>query len=115
MVTDEKDSRDRLPARAAGAGTFAWGGAAGTYFFCDRVNQLTVVVLGQVSGDGESISQALNYGRMRVQALNYSVGCPALRPELCRRCYCLFPELREAQEAAEERGRENKALSGFTG
>ena len=48
MVTDAKDARDRLPARAAGAGTFAWGGAAGTYFFCDPVNQLTVVMLTQV-------------------------------------------------------------------
>ena len=49
MVTDAKDvARDRLPARAAGVGTFAWGGAAGTYFFCDPVNQLTVVMLTQV-------------------------------------------------------------------
>ena len=53
------------------------------------------------------------------QVLQYSLGCPTLRPELCRKCYCLFPELRAAQEAAEERdsgsGGENKALSGFTG
>ena len=48
VVTDTKDSRDRLPARAAGKGTFAWGGAAGTYFFCDPVNQLTVLMVTQV-------------------------------------------------------------------
>ena len=51
------------------------------------------------------------------QVLQYSLGCPTLRPELCRMCYCLFPDLRAEQEAAEQRdgGGNNEALSGFTG
>ena len=126
MVTDARDARDHLPARAAGLGTFAWGGAAGTYFFCDPVNQLTVLMVTQVidgllhTKEFEVISVLKNQPSNEIygQVLQYSLGCPTLRPELCRKCYCLFPELRAVQEAAEERDRsggENKALSGFTG
>ena len=60
-MTDDKDPRDRLPSRAAGVGTFAWGGAAGTYFFCDPVNQLTVVMLTQVSDLPYSYTSIVRY------------------------------------------------------
>ena len=123
MVTDAKDPRDRLPSRAAGVGTFAWGGAAGTYFFCDPVNQLTVVMLTQVSDlpyqytPFVKLLLSLFKKPIHEQVLQYSLGCPTLRPELCRMCYCLFPDLRAELEAAEQRdgGGKNEALSGFTG
>ena len=133
-MTDAKDPRDRLPSRAAGVGTFAWGGAAGAYFFCDPVNQLTMVMLTQVSDlpativaatlSTRTIRQASRVPTIATiekpiigQVLQYSLGCPTLRPELCRMCYSLFPDLRAAQEAAEQRdgGGSNEALSGFTG
>lgn len=59
---------------AAGQGTFAWGGAAGTYFFVDVQNALAAVIVTQLLG--------------------YHLGAPTLRPELARAVYEAFPSLK---------------------
>ena len=46
---------------------FAWGGAAGTYFFVDTQNALACVIVTQLLG--------------------YHIGAPTLRPEMARAAY----------------------------
>jgi len=98
IVNDDQAKLDHLPARAARRGTFAWGGAAQSYFFSDPGSELSVC--------------------FATQLLNYSAGAPDLRPELARLAYNIFPDLRarqEASEAAAGGGGANAAVSGFVG
>ena len=96
VITKRETRMERLPSRAAGVGTFGWGGAAGTYFFCDPVNRLSVVMFPQV--------------------LDYHIGMPTMRPDISRMCYCAFPDLKALQEASEAQGGgANDATGGFTG
>jgi CubicO group peptidase (beta-lactamase class C family) len=81
-----------LPAdAAAGQGTFAWGGAAGTYFFVDTQNALACVFVTQLLG--------------------YRLGAPTLRPEMARAVYEVFPSLR----AKFKKDCKEKDFAGFSG
>lgn len=79
-----------LPSGAAAKGALGWGGAAGTFFWADRENQLACV-LGQ-------------------QMLDYALAVPTLRPDLCRAVYELFPDIQNTFEV-----KSGGRPSGFSG